>query len=747
MDKIDARLTKQHLSTRIFKGVFLYLERYYPEIDLEHLCNEAGLPLSYLKREDNWVSILFDCNFLTAIQKKIPDPKFEYKVGSFSVSKESLGATFYALGKNALTLDYIYKNIWRLGGLLNKVIQFELVASSVGEIQVRVTPKMDGLDEAEKRALKACLPFMIKNTCGYYAGLTKFKNMAPAEVTVTNGRENEYIICVRYPVEKNAGRLSIISCIFAFIASMCISEMLGMPTSECLTVAVLSFVSLNSVFLIRSNHRLKEVSDETERTLIKVDEHYKSMVEAKIDLQRKLMESEAINQITNKLIQTKSEEEILNAACECLCQILEFDRTLILMKDAQGKFLEFRAGHLNEQQLVSEVKQIKFEIDITSSDPSKISNVFRNGTPILIPNVLLHLETLNAESRRVLKMSGSKSFLCVPIKSESVAFGILLADTYHSDRVLNGEDLQLLTIVGRQIAMALEKQRAQTEATEAYIELGLQAKSFSRFVPWETINLLGYKSVLDVNLAAGKELKMAILFSDIRGFTTLSESMSPSDAISFLNSYFSYLAPVFQRHNGIIDKFLGDGIMVLFTDPKDAIRAVIEFQTKLREYNLTNRSGGKRASIAAGIGLHYGKVLFGALGFKERLAISVVSDSVNLTSRLDGLTKKFGVDSVCTDDILAHTDPCYHHRLIAQMQLRGRSSVTNIYEIYEHLTPKEILEREKTKEQLRELVFLISDLKFGEARKLMKNVPLNDPVFKYYDTFLKSEYENLPKTA
>jgi class 3 adenylate cyclase len=736
MKSVDLTLTKQHLSTRIYKAYFGYLSKHYPEIDISKICEQSGLPFDYVNAADNWVSILFDFRFMSAMREKINDPEFEYKVGCFSVSREGLGPILYSIGRNGFSLHYLMNNLWKYGQYFNRVMSFELEFKELGQINLKLKPLFaeQHLNTEEAEALKKSLPHICQNTKGYFSSAPLLKNLPPADVTIEIKEDYTIDLQVKYVVIparfKEYFFWSIAASSFqAFLFHNDFSlpiKILGL-TGFALAYCIFRFVKRTT--------ELNDIVNQTENSLKKIDEQYRFLLDTKTKLQRKLQETEAINAITNNLIGTSSEEEILSAACKELNQKLNFDRSLILLQDSTGKYLEYRAGYFEATEIESFINGIKFEIDLPSQDPTKISNVFRFQNPILIEDVETHIGTLNSESQKLLELSGSKSFICVPIASKSNAFGVLLVDNLSASRRLTDQDLSLLSTVGRQIAVVLEKQRAQSQAVEAFFELDSLAQSYSRFVPWKMIHLLGYKSVLDVNLQTGSELNMAIVFTDIRGFTSMAEEMSPTESLAFLNSYFSNLAPIFEKHHGVIDKFLGDGIMALFVEPDDAIRAVSEYQNTLDEYNLKHRSGNKRPYIKAGMGLHFGKVLLGAVGFKERLSISVVSDSVNLASRLDGLTKRLGVEALCTEDVIANSKINADYRLVAELRVVGRQSLTKIYELYGHGSRHKKELYEESKSELCELVKLWSNRDFHECDeiigRLISRFP-DDPVLRYY---------------
>ena len=191
-----------------------------------------------------------------------------------------------------------------------------------------------------------------------------------------------------------------------------------------------------------------------------------------------------------------------------------------------------------------------------------------------------------------------------------------------------------------QSMMKKEKEDAQKYAIEMQT---LLANSYARFVPKQFLTNLGKTSILDVKLGDQISKEMTVMFSDIRSFTDLSEKMTPEENFNFINSYLSRMSPIIQNHHGYIDKFMGDGIMALFDGmPDNALNAAIAMQKHIVVYNLHRDSQGYEP-IRIGIGMHTGRLMLGAIGGIERMEGTVISDSVNLGSRIEGLTKIYGI--------------------------------------------------------------------------------------------------------
>ncbi len=208
-------------------------------------------------------------------------------------------------------------------------------------------------------------------------------------------------------------------------------------------------------------------------------------------------------------------------------------------------------------------------------------------------------------------------------------------------------------------------------------------RAYSRFIPTEFLNLLEKKSILDINLGDHTQKEMTILFSDIRSFTSLSEKMTPTENFQFLNSYLNRIAPIIKANHGFIDKYIGDAIMGLFPDNSDdALLASIAMQKEIQEYNL-ERERMEKIPIKVGIGLHTGSLILGTIGHDERMEGTVISDAVNLASRLEGLTKHYGSNILISENTFSSLeDPTrYHFRLLDNVLVKGKADSIFVIEI------------------------------------------------------------------
>jgi two-component system sensor histidine kinase ChiS len=242
-------------------------------------------------------------------------------------------------------------------------------------------------------------------------------------------------------------------------------------------------------------------------------------------------------------------------------------------------------------------------------------------------------------------------------------------------------------------------------------------RAYQRFVPREFLNLLMKESILEVDLGDQIAQQMTVMFSDIRGWTTLSEDMTAQESFNFINAFLNRVSPVINAHQGFIDNFQGDGMMALFPQSADdAVRAAIAMHAAVAEYNQDRQQKGFQP-IGLGVGLHIGDLMLGIIGHQKRMQGTVVADAVNLASRLEGLTRVYGSSITISEPTLAQLgDPDrYKHRFVDKVQVKGKKAPVSVHEVFDSDPPEVIELKEQTKDDFEEGLCLYYDRKFSEA--------------------------------
>jgi two-component system sensor histidine kinase ChiS len=259
---------------------------------------------------------------------------------------------------------------------------------------------------------------------------------------------------------------------------------------------------------------------------------------------------------------------------------------------------------------------------------------------------------------------------------------------------------------------------------KTHIRLAKINAAYGRFVPHEFLRFLERESIVDVKLGDQVQKEMSVLFADIRSFTSLSEKMSPKENFDFLNACLSQISPVIRNHNGFIDKYIGDAIMALFPQtPDDAVQAAIDMQKQVMLYNsYLQKSGGQ--PIAIGIGLHTGTLMLGTVGESERMETTVIADAVNLASRLEGLTKTYGVDILISEQTQKRLNSQLQEncRFLGRVKVKGKSQAVDIFEVYDSNIQQIIDLKRQTRADFERGVNFFVEENFAQAEQVFQQV-------------------------
>jgi class 3 adenylate cyclase len=187
----------------------------------------------------------------------------------------------------------------------------------------------------------------------------------------------------------------------------------------------------------------------------------------------------------------------------------------------------------------------------------------------------------------------------------------------------------------------------------------------------------------------GETIDATILFSDIRNFTAMSEAMSPEEVVSMLNTYFSYITEPIMENHGVINKFIGDAVMAIFTPHlgsenhvEDAIKASMGMRLRLKELN---ESGSLKVPIKFGIGLNTGPLVAGNIGTEKRFEYTVIGDTVNVASRMESLTKELNTDVILSENTVKMLDHNFKQSIAVEktepVRIKGKSETMPVYKL------------------------------------------------------------------
>ena len=278
------------------------------------------------------------------------------------------------------------------------------------------------------------------------------------------------------------------------------------------------------------------------------------------------------------------------------------------------------------------------------------------------------------------QQAGVRSLLASSIQLKQHTLGLIYLENHLAADAFGPARVEIADALCAQAGIALENARLYENLRNALRTQAKLTDANKRFVPTEFLAGLGCDSIVDVDLNEAAEQEMAVVFVDLRGFTRLSETLGSRRTIEMINHYLAHVQPAIAANEGFVGQYYGDGILALFPQcVEDAARAAVDMCRGLERYN---SQPGDFPTLRFGIGIHFGPLILGTVGSVDHFQCGVVGDSVNLASRIEGLTKFFGATLLLSGATHARL-PAAHdlrYRYLGRVQVPGRSEVIDVYD-------------------------------------------------------------------
>ena len=258
-------------------------------------------------------------------------------------------------------------------------------------------------------------------------------------------------------------------------------------------------------------------------------------------------------------------------------------------------------------------------------------------------------------------------------------------------------------------------------------------KFYYKFVPENFRELLHKEKLTDLALGDAQSVDLSILFCDIRAFSMNSEMMTAKESFEFVNRIYGKAGPIIRKYNGFVDKYIGDAVMALFESADDAVAAGIELYHAIVHCPDAEKEFGI-PSVKVGIGIHSGMARIGIVGEEERMSGTVISNTVNLSSRMEALTKKYGTGMIISKDTLDRmkNPDSLSTRYLGMVQVAGVNEVAGLYEVLACLDEENRVRREQNKTQFREAVRAFHSGETQKALDVFRELYKQDKAAKLY---------------
>jgi len=306
-----------------------------------------------------------------------------------------------------------------------------------------------------------------------------------------------------------------------------------------------------------------------------------------------------------------------------------------------------------------------------------INKVIHDKVALLTSNAMTDSRLDHGKSLILQKI---RSAMCVPLWKKDQIIGVIQLDSVRFDNQFTQDDLQLLKAISSQMAMIIEQASLNEQIRE---EERLRSR-LERFHSPQVIEMIikGNQEAKD-NVMEPKDLTATILFTDIIGFTGLSEQMPPREINMILNQYFSRMTDIIFKYDGTLDKYIGDGLMAVFGAPMekdgDAERALLAAQEMRRALDEMRNQMGEDRQINIRIGINTGRVVAGNIGSHKRMDYTVIGDPVNIASRLESIAQPNQI--LIGEETYNHVQGKFNIKKFGPRKVKGKSAEIMVYEV------------------------------------------------------------------
>ncbi len=390
-----------------------------------------------------------------------------------------------------------------------------------------------------------------------------------------------------------------------------------------------------------------------------------------------VLPSERANKVLFVLYEISRQLNSIHDFSELLKKIMDH---IFIVIDADYGFLVLTDGEKNNQFIPAVIKykddKAKSKGEIKASR-TIINKVIQDKVALLTSNAMADSRLAHAESVVGQKI---RSAMCVPLWKREKIIGVIQLDSTRVDNQFTEEDLELLKTISCQMAMILE----QASLNQKIREEERMRNRLERFHSPQVIDMILKSSQEEKeNIMEAKDLKATILFSDIIGFTGLTEKMPPREINMLLNQFFSRMTDIIFEHDGTLDKYIGDSLMAIFGAPiekkDDAERAVSAALRMRRELAAMIDKAGQREKFDIRIGINTGNVVAGNIGSLKRMEYTVIGNPVNVASRLESLAQPNQI--IIGEDTYNLVKGKFKIRKIGPKKVKGSSKEIMTYEI------------------------------------------------------------------
>ncbi len=378
-----------------------------------------------------------------------------------------------------------------------------------------------------------------------------------------------------------------------------------------------------------------------------------------------------LQKFSETLIAVRPVEEVLEQVMDIVFDHVPADRGFLMLYEETGerKLVPMVIKHRNKNVADS----AKITVSKTIAD-----RVIKDRVSILTSDAKVDARFGASDS---IVINAIESAMCAPLWNKEQVIGIIFVDSQKITNCFTPTDLDLLTALANYAAVAVERARLN----QKIVAEEKKRERLGRFLsPQVTSRILATSESQSSALGIPEVKEVSVLFADIVGFTSMSEKLSPAAVALILNDYLSRMTDVIFKHEGTLDKYIGDAIMAIYGAPLDmpdhavrAIRSGLEMQERLQEFNAERKEG---PTIRIRIGINSGNAVAGEIGSVNKREYTVLGDTVNTASRLESSVAKPGMVVIGenTYEMVKHQFEC---KSLGKATLKGKQNEVAVFEV------------------------------------------------------------------
>ncbi len=642
---------KQYYNVKILRNFIVYLRTRHAWNDeqVSKLMESCGVTPAFLESDDNWFDQPFADRFYERAVAATGDSDLAYKVGSYATTEATKGIAGRLVGA-FLSPEKAFGHLEKITSHYNKGLLLRSIQAKPGRAILRGS-LINGCEESA---------YQCQNRIGMLEALTANFDCYAIEtkhpLCLHKGDPYcEYEITWRRPLVAQPWLVALVCALVTSAMSLAG----GATGFQCVVLIVLAIIISYWITREVSSYRLGAA----------MREQNVALQESLTTLDRRHHESTLLQSVMSHTTEMMAIQQLCVVSADSIRHEMRYDRSLILLADWKSRLLEAKALSGYEGDAGKFIQKAKFNIR-TDNNEGHLIRVVNTKEPMLVRDVATDIHRLSEKSQQLVKLLGTQSFAAVPMIFRDEVLGVIAVENVKGSRPLNDNDLILLKGLSNHLAVAISNARSFESEQKL-------RKLFECYVPTEMR--------LDPEIDQDKLFQMrkkvlSIMFIDLVGFTSLSETLNPELVSKVLNVFIEKIQQVVDRHKGRINKIMGDGMLIYF-DPElsNAIEAGKSILLAIEEVNSEVSHLGIPA-LGLGVGIHKGECTLGNIGCPTRIDYTLIGDSVNVAARIQDYSRKFGKNVICFSESLLDSIDLNSTLSRGKISLKGRQEPVEIFQ-------------------------------------------------------------------